>query len=156
MLRLSLSAIVIFALDQATKIAVVDGLNLREKLAIDVWPPFLQFRMAYNRGVNFGLFANDADVMRWVLIAVALGICGWVLWWVRRESLGSLAQVSAGVLVGGALGNVVDRLREGAVLDFLNVSCCGIRNPYSFNVADVAIFVGVFGLILFTGAKKTP
>ena len=57
---------------------MVHGLKLAEVLAINVAPPYLNFRMAWNRGVNFGLFANDAEVMRWVLIALALGIAVWV------------------------------------------------------------------------------
>lgn len=144
----------IFLLDQATKLAVVQGLNLIERGGIDVVPPYLMFRMAWNRGINFGLFAHDADVMRWVLIAVALAISGWVWLWVRREGAGRMAQVSAGVLIGGALGNVVDRVVYGAVADFLNMSCCGIENPYAFNVADVAIFAGAIGLVIFSGDRR--
>jgi signal peptidase II len=56
--------------------------------------------------------------------------------------------------VGGALGNVVDRLAYGAVADFLNMSCCGIDNPYAFNVADIAIFFGAVGLILFAESGR--
>ena len=89
--------------------------------------------------------------MRWVLIAVALTISAWVWLWMRREGAGRWAQISAGFLIGGALGNVIDRIVYGAVADFLNMSCCGIENPYAFNVADVAIFAGAIGLILFTG-----
>ncbi len=63
--------------------------------------------------------------------------------------------ISAGLLVGGALGNVIDRVIYGAVADFLNMSCCGIENPYSFNIADIAIFAGALGLVLFMG-KPTP
>ena len=59
------------------------------------------------------------------------------------------------MLIGGALGNVIDRIVYGAVADFLNMSCCGFDNPFAFNVADIAIFIGAFGLILFTGEKKT-
>ena len=55
-------------------------------------------------------------------------------------------------LIGGALGNVLDRVLYGAVADFLNMSCCGIENPYAFNVADIAIFAGAFGLVLFPGS----
>jgi signal peptidase II len=69
----------------------------------------------------------------------------------RREPHGPRAEVSAGLLIGGALGNVVDRVLYGAVADFLNMSCCGIENPYTFNVADIAIFAGAIGLIFFTG-----
>ena len=57
--------------------------------------------------------------------------------------------VLIGLVVGGALGNVMDRILYGAVADFLNMSCCGIRNPYAFNVADIAIFVGAVGLLIF-------
>jgi signal peptidase II len=64
--------------------------------------------------------------------------------------------VSAGLLIGGALGNVVDRVLYGAVADFLNMSCCGIDNPFAFNVADVAIFVGAIGLVLFAGRGNSP
>jgi signal peptidase II len=142
-----------FALDQVTKFVVVQGLGLIDRGVIDVVPPFLTFRMAWNRGVNFGLFAHDAGVMRWVLIAVALGISAWVLVWLRRDGAGPRAQIAAGLLIGGAIGNVVDRLVYGAVADFLNMSCCGIENPYAFNVADIAIFLGAVGLVAFTGGK---
>ena len=139
------------ALDQATKLGVVFGLRLIDLGVIDVAPPFLTFRMAWNTGVNFGLFSHDADVMRWVLIAVALAISVWVWVWTRREAASNRMQISAGLLIGGALGNVVDRVAYGAVADFLNMSCCGIENPYAFNVADVAIFVGALGLVVFSG-----
>jgi signal peptidase II len=55
------------------------------------------------------------------------------------------------LLVGGAIGNVIDRIAYGAVADFLNMSCCGFENPYAFNVADIAIFAGAFGLVVFSG-----
>ncbi len=150
----AITAAVIFVLDQLSKYAIVQGLNLIERGVIDVWPPLLTFRMAWNRGINFGLFAHDAEIMRWVLIAVALVISGWVWLWIRRDGAGRWAQISAGLLVGGALGNVIDRIVYGAVADFLNMSCCGIENPYAFNVADIAIFAGAIGLILFTGGDE--
>lgn len=145
------TAAAIFVLDQISKYLIVQYLNLIERGVIDVFPPYLTFRMAWNRGINFGLFANDADFMRWVLVAVALVISGWVWMWIGREGAGRWAQISAGLLVGGALGNVIDRIVYGAVADFLNMSCCGIENPYAFNVADISIFAGAIGLILFTG-----
>ncbi len=154
MRRLALVAALVFALDQATKWAVVKGLNLYELGEIEVLPPLLNFRMAWNEGINFGLFANSAGLMRWVLVVVALAISAWVLWWLHREKAGVLSMIAGGLLVGGALGNVVDRLIWGAVADFITMSCCGIENPYSFNIADVAIFVGAIGLVLFTGRHK--
>lgn len=150
-----LSAAIVFVLDQLTKVIVVQLLGLSTRGVIEVLPPFVTFRMAWNRGVNFGLFAGEGDVTRWILVAVALAISAWVVFWLRRERPGRWGMISGGVLVGGALGNVLDRLIYGAVADFLNMSCCGIENPYSFNVADIAIFVGAVGLILFTGRSKT-
>jgi signal peptidase II len=153
-LALAVSA-VIFVLDQATKYAVLHVLDLDTIQRIDVLPPFVNLRMAWNTGINFGLLSGDAEAMRWILIAVALAISGWVWFWVRREERSTVMQVSAGLLVGGALGNVIDRVVYGAVADFLNMSLPGWENPYSFNVADIAIFVGAFGLVLFSGRDKT-
>jgi signal peptidase II len=150
----NLVALVIFVLDQVSKVAIVWGLNLAQRGEIDVLPPFLNLRMAWNEGINFGLLSSDIDWMRWVLIAVALAISVWVWIWVRREEPTRRVQVSAGLLIGGALGNVVDRVLYGAVADFLNMSCCGIENPYAFNVADISIFAGAIGLVLFTGNEK--
>ncbi len=151
---LALTAAATLALDQATKWLVVQALDLISRGEIDVIPPLLNFRMAWNRGVNFGLFAQDSDVTRWALIAVALVISVWVVVWVHRDQPRRWMQISAGLLVGGALGNVLDRIVYGAVADFLNMSCCGIENPFAFNVADVAIFAGAIGLVAFAGPHK--
>ena len=148
---LFITAAVTFVADQILKVVVVHMLNLRSVGAIDVLPPFLNFRMAWNRGINFGLFGSHSEATRWVLIAVALGITVWVLVWLWRERPGRWGMIAGGLLVGGALGNVVDRILYGAVADFLNMSCCGIENPFAFNVADIAIFAGALGLVLFTG-----
>jgi signal peptidase II len=161
MRRFWITAAAIFVSDQLLKLAVVHGLNLIERGEIDVFPPFLVFRMAWNRGINFGLFSGDSDLTRWVLITIALAISAWVVWWMRSERGNWKAEVAGGLLVGGALGNVIDRIVYGAVADFLNMSCCGIENPYAFNVADISIFVGAVGLVLFAGnppkaGKPTP
>lgn len=143
----------VFLADQASKYIVVHMMELRTLGQIDVLPPFLQFHMAWNRGINFGLFTSDGDMGRWVLIAIALVISVAVITWTLRTKPGRWATLSAGVLVGGALANVVDRVLYGAVADFLNMSCCGINNPYAFNIADIAIFVGAIGLVLFEPGK---
>ena len=144
----------IFAVDQLIKYYVVHILNLREVLAIDVLPPYLNLRMAWNYGINFGILADQSDTTRWILIAVAIVISAAVLWWVRHDPSGRWQEIAAGLLVGGALGNVIDRLAYGAVADFLNMSCCGWSNPFSFNVADISIFIGAFGMVIFTSDKK--
>jgi len=154
MRRMALFGVLTLLLDQASKLWVVQWLDLKTRGAIDVVPPYLNFRMAWNQGVNFGLGASDGDVMRWVLIFVALVISTIVIVWVRREQMGVIAQVSAGLLVGGAIGNVIDRLAYGAVADFINMSCCGWQNPWSFNVADIGVFLGAVGLALFAGGKS--
>ena len=154
MMRLTLwTGFWVFLLDQITKYIVLYQVDLPNQpgQTYDVFPPFLVLRMAWNKGVNFGLFA-EFD-MRWVLIGVAIAITAFVLWWVRREVMGRWAHISAGFLVGGAIGNVVDRVVYGAVADFLNMSCCGFTNPYAFNVADITIFLGAIGLVLFTDNK---
>ena len=96
--------------------------------------------------MNFGIPLAG----KWVLVGLAVAICGAIVWWMMRDRPGLPVLVSAGLVIGGAVGNVIDRLMYGAVADFLNVSCCGWRNPWSFNVADIAIFVGAFGLIVLS------
>jgi signal peptidase II len=147
MKRIALIAGIVLLLDQASKILVVQVLDLKRLQEMDVLPPFLQFHMAWNTGVNFGLFHGSGDLMRFVLIGVSFAIIAGVLYWMRKAH-DKITLTAAGLLIGGALGNVIDRLVYGAVADFLNMSCCGIENPYSFNIADIAIFLGAIGLIL--------
>jgi len=161
MKRFWIIAAVTFGTDQLLKYYVVHSLNLIELGAIDVLPPYLNLRMAWNHGINFGLFASYSATTRWILITIALAITAWVIWWMRQERGNAKAQIAGGLLVGGALGNVLDRFVYGAVADFLNVTCCGIRNPFAFNIADVAIFAGALGLVFFAGnrpadGKPTP
>jgi signal peptidase II len=143
-------ALLTIGIDQLSKYLVVHALDLARVMAIDVLPPYLNFRMAWNTGVNFGLLSSN----RWLLIAVALIITIAILIWVRRAPGGRWHKIAAGLLVGGAIGNVIDRLIYGAVADFLNMSCCGINNPFVFNIADIAVFAGALGLVIFSNAKK--
>jgi len=146
---LGLVALAVLALDQASKWLVVWRLGLADRGVVEVWPPFLVLRMAWNRGVNFGLLAQDGAAARWILVAVAVAVSAAVAVWMARGGQPRAARVAAGLLIGGAAGNVIDRLLYGAVADFLNMSCCGIENPYAFNVADIAVFAGAAGLALF-------
>lgn len=163
MRALTLTAILVFLADQASKLGVIHLLNLRvihrlnprARVDLQVFDPLLNFRWAENRGVNFGLFANSADFMRWVLILVAIAISAWVVIWLWREKAGLWPMIAGGCLVGGAFGNVVDRVAYGYVADFITMACCGFENPYSFNIADVAIFAGALGLVFLSG-KATP
>ena len=150
----ALVTMLVIALDQLSKYIVVRVLDLDRIQQLEVLDPWLNLRMAWNQGVNFGLFASDQQTARWLLIGVALAVCVWVAVWLWRNRPGRFAQVAAGLLIGGALGNVIDRATYGAVADFLNMSLPGWSNPYSFNVADIAIFAGAIGLVLQPGADK--
>ena len=150
-----LTTLIVTLIDQISKFLVVQVLGLKTLGAINVWPPYLNFHMAWNRGVNFGLFSHGSMISRWFLIVLALAISVWVASWAWRERMGWPGQLATGLVVGGALGNVIDRLFYGAVADFLNMSCCGVENPFAFNVADISIFIGAFGLVLVAGRKNS-
>jgi len=143
-----LAALSMLAIDQGSKWLVIHVLALPEREVIDVAPPYLRLVMGWNDGVNFGLLSGAPDAMRWILVAVALAICVWVARFARRDGRARM-MVAAGLLVGGAMGNVADRLLYGAVADFLNMSCCGIDNPFAFNLADVGVVAGAVGLVVW-------
>ena len=145
-----------FAIDQISKYVVIHMMELARIRSIDVLPPLINFRYGENRGINFGLFGGGSDASRWILIVLATIICAAVVWWARKNVHTPLARISAGLLVGGAMANVLDRLVYGYVLDFLNMSCCGINNPFVFNIADIFIFAGAIGLVLFTDEGAGP
>lgn len=149
--RAVLVAAIVFALDRVSKIFVVERLDLQTRLHIPVIDPWLNFSMAWNQGVNFGLF-DFGNAGRWLLVGLAVAIVAALAVWVRRG--GWVQAIGAGAIIGGALGNVWDRLRWGAVADFINMSCCGIRNPFAFNLADAAIFGGA-ALLVLAGSRAT-
>ena len=151
---LTISAAIWFALDQISKYIVVHAMGLIERGIIEVATPFLTFKMGWNRGINFGLMSGGPELTRWILIAVALAICAWLVWWARHGLTRPIALLSAGAIIGGALGNTIDLVLYGAVADFLNMSCCWINNPFAFNVADIGIFAGAFGLLIFANDTK--
>jgi signal peptidase II len=155
MKRIILISGTIFAIDQISKWIVVEYFDLKSRFALEVFPPYLSFRMAWNEGINFGLLSNSSEIMRWGLIVVSIVIAVWLLFW-GRQFTGWFGAFLVSSIVGGALGNTVDRIQYGAVADFLNMSCCGLNNPFAFNVADISIFVGAIGLVLFSEklAKK--
>jgi signal peptidase II len=107
--------------------------------------PFFDMQMVWNRGVSFGLLRADEDVSRWALVALSFVISGVFLWWLRSAER-RITAVSLGLVIGGALGNVVDRIRFGAVADFLDFN--GLFFPWVFNVADAAITVGAILLAI--------
>ena len=151
---LALSAFLAFVIDQASKWLAFSVLRVGERGRVDVFDPFLVFRPGMNQGINFGLFADGSPGLRITLILIAVALCAMLTFWARRSFTRPVAFVSAGLIVGGALANAWDRVMHPGVLDFINMSCCGLNNPYLFNLADVFIFAGAAGLILFTGDEN--
>lgn len=152
---LGLFALLAFAVDQISKYVVIHAMRLAEVRAIEVLPPWLNFRYGENRGINFGLFGGGSETSRWFLVGLALVICAAVVLWMRRAPQPPLARISAGLMVGGALANVLDRLIYGYVLDFLNNSVPGLQNPFVYNIADIFIFAGAIGLVLFAQDSRS-
>lgn len=148
--RIIAAGLIALILDQLSKWVVLYPLGMTLGQFKSVIPGYFHLILGMNDGINFGLFSGSPEATKWILIAVAFGLCFAVLWWMRDETR-PIVHISTGLLIGGALGNVVDRFIYGAVVDFINVTCCGIHNPFSFNVADIFVFAGAIGLVIFAG-----
>ena len=148
-----LTAIFMLVIDQVTKFWIPYVLQLEKMRSFDLFAPYLTFQFAWNKGINFGLFSSNEAFVKWVLIFLTLSICVFITFYTFKVLTTNFERTMAGFVLGGATGNVLDRFLHGAVVDFLNMSCCGIVNRYSFNVADVAIFLGIFGIIFFSNKK---
>lgn len=137
-------AILIVVIDQLTKAWVLADLDLRELGRVAVWPPIFNLTWVENRGVSFGLFGDGSA--RWMLSGFSVVVAGVLAWWALKADR-RLLVTSIGLIMGGAIGNVIDRIRFGFVVDFLDFSGTGFF-PWVFNVADSAITIGVILLIL--------
>ena len=144
---------VFLLLDQLSKWFVVFYFDLQQKLFLNLNNQFINFYMAWNKGINFGLFEGDSVFQAYGLTAISIVISIVFLVWLRNAS-SFFIRILAALVIGGALGNAIDRLLYGAVADFINITCCGFRNPYSFNLADVFIFFGLIGLLVFKFDEK--
>lgn len=158
MLRLGLIVSgLLFALDQLTKWlmlkAVFPGYGPAAPFAPEPIPvtPFFNIVLVWNRGASFGLFNSGSPWTPLLLSGIALIIIGFLIYWLRRAERRFLA-VSIGLVIGGAIGNVVDRAIHGAVVDFLDFYLPGTTLPHwpAFNVADIGVSVGAV-LILADG-----
>jgi signal peptidase II len=139
-----IAALTTLVLDQTTKLygLFVIDLPVREPVRL---APFLDLIVVWNRGISYGLFQQHSDLGRWILIAVSLAAALGLSVWIHRTPSKMLA-VSLGLIVGGAIGNAIDRLALGAVFDFIHLHV-GSFSWYVFNVADAAIVAGVVGLL---------
>lgn len=140
-------------LDQATKLGLLFAydLPLRQPLTL---APFLELIVVWNRGVSYGLLQQESELGRWALVALALIASLALGAWMLRAGTALLA-ASLGLIVGGALGNAVDRAAYGAVFDFVHLHA-GRFSWYVFNVADAAIVAGVIGLVLDSLVAQKP
>ncbi len=139
-----LFALAALAIDQATKLAVLHGVDFGEtgKVALT---PFLDIVYAWNTGISYGLFAQGVD--GWWLLGGLKIVAAVVFWfWLARVDR-RLEAAALGLLIGGALGNAIDRVAYGAVFDFVSLHAFGYY-WYVFNLSDVAIVAGV-GLLLY-------
>ncbi len=149
-------AVAVVPIDQFTK-ALLQDILLRAG-HIEVVPNYFDLVMVWNRGVSFGMLGGSQALPPWVLSMVALAICVGLYVWLRRaETL--MSSLAIGLVIGGAIGNVIDRARWGAVFDFADFHVGRWHWP-AFNVADAAIVIGVVVLLaesLFSGtARRRP
>jgi signal peptidase II len=118
------------------------GDTLRQKITVT---PFFDLVLVWNPGISYGLFKQNSDAGRWVLIGFAVAAAIALTYWLAQLQT-RLAAASVGLIIGGALGNAIDRVHYGAVADFFSFHVSGF-NWYVFNLADVAIVAGVVGLL---------
>ena len=144
-------AFLVFVFDQATKWVVTYPLQLEQRQAIEI-TSFFDLRWVENTGVSLGLFSASSETMRWVLVGLTAAIALFVAVWLWREKRRDDSAALALVL-GGALGNIVDRTRYGHVVDFADLHFGEWRPFLVFNVGDAAITIGVL-LLLVRALRK--
>jgi signal peptidase II len=155
------AALVVLALDQATKLWLLYVFDIGRRGAVRI-TPFFDLVLAWNVGISFGWFQNDGALAQFALTAIkAIAVIVLAIWMARSTT--RVATLALGMIIGGAIGNGIDRLAYGAVVDFalFHIEIGGKTfNWYVFNLADVAIVAGVAGLLYdsFLGvpAAKAP
>jgi signal peptidase II len=156
-----LSAVIALALDQATKLWLLHGFELARRGVVRV-TSFFDLVLAWNTGISYGWFSGQGETGQMLMLAFkAVAVLALAIWMARSTT--RLATIGLGLIIGGAIGNAIDRLAYGAVVDFalFHVDIAGkTYNWYVFNVADVAIVVGVAALLydslLGQPAAKAP
>lgn len=140
-------AIVTLVLDQLVKYTVTYPLALKSRMdeGIEILPIF-RLRWLENRGVSMGFFHADTNLMRWILVGMTMLIAGFVAVWMWREKARQDV-VALGLVLGGAIGNIVDRMRLGYVVDYADLHFGEWRPFLIFNLADAAITFGVLILL---------
>lgn len=139
----SLAGLVIL-LDQLSKWLVLDQIQLGQTIYVT---PFWNWVLTFNPGAAFNFLADQPGWQRWFFTVLALAVSGWMALELRRHPEQKLLSLALALVMGGALGNVIDRIRFGAVVDFIQWHAAGYYWP-AFNVADSAITVGAVLLVL--------
>ena len=154
-------ALIVAAIDQVSKLWLLDVFDLANRGIVHL-TPFLDFVLTWNTGISYGLFPQESDFGRYVLLALKAGAV-LVLWaWLARAEL-KLTALALGLIIGGAVGNAIDRVAYGAVVDFVlfHITTKSFNFVwYVFNLADVAIVAGVaavlYDSLLRSDAAKAP
>ena len=142
-----LLSLLVIAIDQATKHVALAALQLSEPVA--ALPGFLNWTLAFNSGAAFSFLAGADGWQRWLFTALAIGVSVALIVWIARTPRSDWrAAAPLALIVGGALGNLIDRLRFGHVTDFIDVYVGSAHWP-AFNIADSAISIGAVMLIVF-------
>ncbi|HYC48338.1 MAG TPA: signal peptidase II [Burkholderiales bacterium] len=136
-------SLVVIVLDRVSKIAISRAFALHESLEVT---PFFNLVLVMNRGAAFSLLADAGGWQRELFVGIALVASVWIAWLLRRHAAETLFCLALALILGGAIGNVVDRLLYGAVVDFLDFHALGYHWP-AFNVADAAISCGAVLLV---------
>jgi signal peptidase II len=141
------AALIVFLVDQSIKFAVTERLNLDELGTDSIrLAPFFNLTFTQNRGVSMGFLSAETELMRWLLVGMLLVVCALVVWWLWREK--AREDIFAlGLVLGGAIGNITDRVRLGYVIDYADFHIGAWRPFLIFNLADAAISIGVFILL---------
>ena len=156
-----IAALLVLVLDQATKLWLLFVFDIAHRGAVEV-TPFFDLVLAWNVGISFGWLQSENQLAQIALMAVkAIAVIVLAIWMARSRNL--IATIALGLIIGGAIGNAIDRVAYGAVVDFalLHIQLGGkTYNWYVFNLADVAIVAGVAALLYdsFLGvpAAKAP
>ncbi|MCL6683403.1 signal peptidase II [Sphingomonas alba] len=151
------AAVLIFFADQLTKWLVTGPLGVNELGDQMVLLPIFNFTFTKNTGISLGLLTANGELGRWLLVAMTAIIAGGIAWWITHEHKRG-DQLALGMVLGGALGNILDRVRLGYVTDFCDLHFGEWRPFLVFNVADAAISIGVIILLLraFLAKPKAP
>lgn len=145
-------ALLVFVIDRLSKNFMLDIVGNGGQ--VQVIPYFFNLTMVWNTGVSFGMFSSNSDVVRIILVLIAIIISSLLFHWFTKEHNRFMAYV-VGLIIGGALSNALDRIIYGAVADFFDFHIAGLHWP-AFNVADSCIFIGVVLLCMeqFFSEKK--